>query len=244
MCLVSSNLNQLFSCCLEIYHRKNEQRERCIPLHVLSILMDPLTLTISSDHPFGMPRTYCTATWPWPTLTSISVSEVWQDAVFFLLIWRPGAFCRHAARPLLFLEGLWTAMIEEPIQILSNQATSNQPADQPADESDELNKLSNIRIFEKSTMKERMKERTDQGKKERRHEGRKGRKRMDGGREGGGRKEHMDKWTNVIIHAIMDEQKKKEENQSNYKSTSIPAESTKSQASFKKLIWFTHITTW
>lgn len=199
------------------------------------------SLTISSDHPFSMPRTYCTATWPWPTLTSMSVSEVWQDAVFFLLFWRPGGFLQ--ARPLLFLEGLWTAMIKEPIQIPSNQATGNQPADQ----ADELNKLSNIRIFEKSTMKERMKERTDQGKKERRKEGR---KRMDGkerkgrkgreakgreGRKGGGRNEHMDKWTNVIIHAIMDEQTKKEENQSIYKSINIPAESTKSQASFKRL---------
>ena len=84
-------------------------------------------------------------------------------------------------------------MIEEPIQIPSNQATGNQPADQP-DESDELNKLSNIRIFEKSTMKERMKERTDQGKKERRNEGRKGRKRFDG-KEGKGA-EGRNTWTN------------------------------------------------
>ena len=128
-------------------------------------------------------------------------------------------------------------MIKEPIQIPSNQATSNQPADQP-DESDELNKLSNIRIFEKSTMKERMKERTDQERrKEGTKEGREGRGWT--GRKGRGRKEgthgQMNECHNTL-HAIMDEQTKKEENQSIDKSTNIPAESTKSQASFKKLI--------
>jgi len=111
-------------------------------------------------------------------------------------------------------------MIKEPIQIPSNQATSNQPADQP-DESDELNKLSNIRIFEKSTMKERMKERTDQERrKEGTKEGREGRGWT--GRKGRGRKEgthgQMNECHNTL-HAIMDEQTKKEENQSIDKST-------------------------
>ena len=74
-------------------------RERCIPLHVSSILMDPLTLTISSDHLSSMPRTYCTATWP--TLTSMSVSEVWPDAVF-LFFCLAGDFYRlwdHGTNP-------------------------------------------------------------------------------------------------------------------------------------------------
>ena len=205
------------------------------------------SLTISSDHPFSMPRTYCTATWPWPTLTSMSVSEVWQDAVFFLLFWRPGGFLQ--ARPLLFLEGLWTAMIKEPIQIPSNQATGNQPADQ----ADELNKLSNIRIFEKSTMKERMKERTDQGKKERRKEGR---KRMDGkerkgrkGREGKGRKGRGRKeWThgqmnerhNTRNYGWTDEERRKSIDLQINKYTSWI---NKESGILQEAIWFTHITT-
>ena len=112
-------------------------RERYIPLHVSSILMDPLTLTISSLS--SMPRTYCTATWP--TLTSMSVSEVWQDAVFLFFCFGGG---------FLQIMGSRNQPRYQAIKQLATSQLTNQP--------NELNKLSNVRIFEKSTMKERMKE--------------------------------------------------------------------------------------